>query len=54
MRDCDHAVCAAYDSCQFGSYYERRDDFWFRRQAGLPTDQLGTDPLAWLDGDIPR
>ena len=53
MRDCDHTACADYDSCQFGSDDERRADFWLRRKAGLPTDQLGTDPLAWLDGDIP-
>jgi hypothetical protein len=53
MRDCGHDECAAYGSCQAGSEKDRRDDFWLRRRAGLPTDNLGTDPLAWLNGDAP-
>jgi hypothetical protein len=51
--NCTHEQCEIYDSCVAATEYERRKDFWGRRAWKMPVDQLGTDPLAWLDGDTP-
>ena len=51
--NCSHEECEPYNSCRAATELERRRDFWLRRYAKQPTDQLGTDPLAWLNGDVP-
>lgn len=48
---CQHEQCEPYDSCQAPTEEEGRDDFWFRFHNGLGTAHLGSDPLAWLNGD---
>jgi hypothetical protein len=50
---CGHEQCEPYNSCQVATDYERRSDFWGKRAWKIPTDDLGTDPLAWLNGDTP-
>jgi len=51
--NCSHEECEHYNSCIAATERERRQDFWTRRRRHLPVDQLGTDPLAWLNGDMP-
>jgi hypothetical protein len=53
MSTCGHEQCEPYNSCQDATEHERRDDFWERRKRKMPTDQMGTDPLAWIDGALP-
>jgi hypothetical protein len=48
---CNHEKCEPYRSCQALTERERRDEFWHRRRLGMPTDEMGIDPLAWLEGD---
>ena len=50
---CGHEQCEPYNSCQAATDHERREDFWQRRAWKFPVDDLGTDPLAWLNGDTP-
>jgi hypothetical protein len=51
--NCTHDKCEPYNSCQAATDYERRSEFWWRRAWNRPTDDMGTDPLAWLNGDTP-
>lgn len=50
---CDHEECEPYNSCRRATEYDRRRDFWMRLRSGRPTGHLGTDPLAWENGDVP-
>lgn len=51
--NCSHDQCEPYNTCVAAREKTRRDDFWQRRARKEPVDQLGTDPLAWLNGDTP-
>lgn len=51
--NCTHDKCEPYNSCQAATDYERRGEFWWRRARNRPTDDMGTDPVAWLNGDTP-
>lgn len=48
VRRCDHDDCPG--NCLYQPLSRRREEFWMLRWAHLPTDELGTDPVAWLDG----
>jgi hypothetical protein len=47
---CDHEKCEPYGSCQALTEYERRGDFWFRYRTGQRPGDMGTDPVAYVDG----
>lgn len=51
--NCSHPECEPYDRCQAATEKERRRDFWCRYRGGASIAELGTDPLAWLNGDVP-
>jgi hypothetical protein len=48
IRRCDHDECPG--NCLYQPLSRRRDDFWRMRWARVPTDGMGTDPVAWLEG----
>ena len=50
---CRHIACQGYQECQFEEQRKRRDDFWGRLYRGEDSiRELGTDPLAALEGDL--
>lgn len=52
MSNCDHDQCENYSRCQAATLTERKADFWFRYRQGRHPEEMGTDPIGWLEGAV--
>ena len=53
MSNCQHDQCEDYRRCQAATLEERKDAFWMRYRQGYYADDMGTDPIGWLEGAVP-
>lgn len=53
--NCQHEECDPYRRCQAATLEERRAAFWlrYRSEGRRYPEDMGTDPLGWLEGAVP-
>lgn len=53
--DCQHEECDPYRRCQAATLEERKAGFWlrYRSEGRRYPEDMGTDPLGWLEGAMP-